>query len=120
MEQAKPMDRSTTEKSAIAAVMALNDMDRSVGLPDYVRTLGSEGIGFARKLLDQTMPNREAFFQKSDKEIVEALGAQFGSKNDPFQNKEYFRTYREDEELTKALHSRQIKAPVSGPSIKKH
>ena len=118
--KAKPMDRSTTEKAAIAAVMALNDMDRSVGLPDYVRTLGHEGIGFARKLLDQAMPNREAFFQKSDKEIVEALGAQFGSKDDPFQNKEYLRTYREDEELNKALHSRQIKAPVSGPGIKEH
>jgi hypothetical protein len=48
------------------------------------------------------------------------LEAQFGSKDDPFQNKEYLRTYREDEELNKALHSRQIKAPASGPSMKKH
>ena len=63
---------------------------------------------------------RMGVLQPRDKEIVEALGAQFGSKNDPFQNKEYFRTYREDEELNKALHSRQIKAPVSGPSIKEH
>ena len=60
-----------------------------VGLPDYLEMLGVKGGTFARDMLEGVMPNRDAFFEKSDDEILKALEERYGSPLDPFMNKEY-------------------------------
>ena len=60
-----------------------------VGLPDYLEMLGVKGGAFARDMLDGVMPNRDAFLEKGDDEILKALEERSGSPLDPFMNKEY-------------------------------
>ena len=88
-DQLISFDRSTTEKDARAATFIDQRMREIIGLPDYIRTLGVKGAGFARELLDSSMPNRDALLNKSDAEILESLNAKFDTKEDPFLNKEY-------------------------------
>ena len=110
------MDKTTSAKDTIASQKLFSAMNRIVGLPDYVRMLGVKGPDFAREMLDKAMPMREAFFEKSDAEILKAMDAKIGSKDDPFQNKEYTKEiYQEERELSRSLHAaRQKSGPQTG------
>ena len=91
-----------------------------VGLPDYLGMMGAKGPLFARELLEQSQLNRDKFMAgKSNEQILEALGADPGSTNDPFYNASYKdkeRYYREDEHLSEAL--REYQAKNGGPQQK--
>ena len=91
-----------------------------VGLPGYLGMMGAKGPLFARELLEQSQLNRDKFMAgKSNEQILEALGADPGSTNDPFYNASYKdkeRYYREDEHLNEAL--REYKAKTGAPQQK--
>ena len=88
-EEFMKMDKSTLAKSSMATTLLSNRINQEIGLPDFVKTLGNEGPGFVRAMLDQAMPNREAFFARKDAEILKAMESKLFSAQDPFQNREY-------------------------------
>ncbi len=93
------------------------EQDRAYGRPDFVKALGMMGPKFAEVLLKKVMPNREAFFAKTDAEITSALAKSIGSKEDPFQNKTYTDDHKE-KEMTKSVPAHQKSAPQAGLPIK--
>ena len=90
--------------------------DRAYGYPEFVKAMGIAGPDYAKALLDKVMPNREALYAKSDKEIMSALGAHIGSRDDPFQNKEYT-TDPAKKELGKSIQAPQKSVPQTGLSL---
>ncbi len=112
-------DTSTDAKDALVTMRLAVAQGRCVGIPDYVRMLGIKGPDFAREMLDAAMPGREAFFAKSEAEILAAMGSKIGSREDPFQNSEYTKAFNEEKALTGALrHERQKSAPQAGGGVK--
>ena len=100
--------------SALASMKTDASLQAKIGLPDYVKMLGVKGPVFARDLLDSVMPNREAFMKLSDEEILKAMQAKPGSKDDPFQNKEYTKQkYNEDQQLDKAMREYRARTAAS-------
>ena len=115
LDEFEKADKSTPAKNTLAYMKLNNAKNRNIGLPEYTRALGAEGPEWAKKLLDNVLPNREPFFALGDKEIVAALKAKIGSRDDPFQSKEFTKqVFQEDRELAKALREREIKAPQAG------
>ena len=92
-------------------------MQESIGTPDYLRTLGSKGLSFAKEYLDSYMPNREPFLEQTDAEILQALAAKPLSQGDPFLNKEYTTkpAYNHDEVLKKSLQESQREKSAPQP-----
>ena len=108
-QQYMEMDVSTPEKDARATGKYNKLIRDNIGLPDYIRTLGVKGVNFAGEMLDNVMPNKDAFLNKSDAEILNALDAKSGSKDDPFMDKEYTKpVYREDEVLRRSLNEKKL------------
>ena len=107
-------DKSTTAKSTLANMKLSNAQNRAIGIPDYVRVLGTQGPGFARELLDKVLPGRAALFAGSDAEVVKALRSKIGSRDDPFQNPEYQKPAVQKADPAKALREREVKAPQAG------
>jgi|GEM_PF-3573821 len=64
-------------------------MAQNIGLPEYVKGLGLKGPMYARDLLDEYMPNREAFMELDDKTILDAMKTKPGAEKNPFMNEEY-------------------------------
>ena len=86
----KTDDINRTKEDDVHATAEFDLRNRQlVGLPDYLEMLGVKGGTFARDMLEGVMPNRDAFFEKSDDEILKALEERYGSPLDPFMNKEY-------------------------------
>ncbi len=83
------MDTSTPEKREIATATLYNRIREAIGLPDYLRSLGAKGEGYAKEMLDSCMPNRDAFLELSDAEILKMIKAKPLSKDDPFTHREY-------------------------------
>ena len=108
---------NSDEEKIYLNVKMTNNMLKLPGLPDYVQTLGRKGPDFAREWLDSVMPNREAFFQLKDEEILNALSAKIGSKDDPFQNKEY-QKQKTAAAPEKTGRERQIKTTEVGDKVK--
>jgi hypothetical protein len=116
-QQYLEMDASTPEKDARASGLYDKLLRETIGLPDYIRTLGVKGVSFAGEMLDNVMPNKDAFLNKSDAEILKSLDAKFGSKDDPFMDKEYTKpVFREDEVLRKSL--KENKLEKNSPAVK--
>ena len=112
------MDSSTKEKREIATATLFNGIRECIGHPDYLRSLGAKGEGYAKEMLDSVMPNRDALLKKSDAEILKMINAKPLCQDDPFTHKEYQTkpTYNEIETLEKSLQeSKRVKsAPQPG------
>ncbi len=119
MQEFMQADRSTEAKASLATMKLNVAQNRCVGIPDYVRMLGIKGPDFAREMLDAAMPGRDAFLARSEAEILAAMESNIGSREDPFQNKQYTQAFDEEKALAGALrHERQKSAPQAGGSPK--
>ena len=113
IEKWTKMPQETALEQELAGLQTTVDQNRAQGLPDFVRAMGVQGPDFARDLLDRVLPNREAFFGKTDAEIVSAFEKKTGTPDDPFQNKEY-KVFRDDLVLGKAMRAAQKSGPEMG------
>ena len=118
LEEENRLAGSTSAENAVASTMLEAKIPKTIGLPDYVKMLGKLGPRFARDLLDEKMPNRDAFMELDDKAILKALDARAGSKDDPFMNKEYTKEkYNANNQLERSL--REAKIREAAPQQKK-
>ena len=106
------------QKEALYSAQAQSIEYDNVGLPDYVKILGEKGPVFARELLDDKMPSRDAFMKLSDKEILEMTAAKSGSENDPFAKEEYTKpVFNEEHHLDKSMREYKAREAASPQKV---
>ena len=92
MNRGKELEKSGMSKSEIREISnaeTFRAIHKEIGQPDYLRTLGAKGMSYAKVMLDNCMPNRDAFLKLGDAEILKALKAKPLSNDDPFTKREY-------------------------------
>ena len=106
------------QKEALYSAQVQGIEYENVGLPDYVKILGEKGPVFARELLDDKMPSRDAFMKLSDKEILEMTAAKSGSENDPFAKAEYTKpVFNEEHHLDKSMREYKAREAASPQKV---